>query len=85
MGSPEGKDEIRTRNVKLKQYNGWVVLDDPGTYHIGDNTVAQIINFYNRGKWYDFNPPSLWEELWGAKLRLPLDYPPKSEIETIQQ
>ncbi len=55
--------------MRLKNTNkGEVIFTDGGTYHIGDQTIAEITESYNAGTWTDPNPPVFWTELIGSDL-----------------
>lgn len=69
-------DDIQIKNMKLKNTNkGEVVFTDGGTYHIGDQTIAEITESYNSGTWTDPNPPAFWTELieTGRDLTVPFN------------
>ncbi len=62
-------DDIQIAKIKLVKTNeDKVVFTDEGTYHIGDQTIAEITESYNRGTWTDPNPPAFWTELIGSDI-----------------
>jgi len=71
-------DDIQLTNFLLKAANGEIIFEDGGTYHIGDNTIAEIWELYEEGNWMDPNPPGFWTELIGSSLTLTFEYPATS-------
>ena len=62
-------DDMQVTKIKLVKTNeDKVVLADEGTYHIGDQTIAEITDSYNKGTWTDPNPPAFWTELGGKNI-----------------
>ena len=62
-------DDIQIAKIKLVKTNeDKVVLADEVTYHIGDQTIAEITDSYNKGTWTDPNLPAFWTELVGTDL-----------------
>ena len=71
-------DDIQLTNFLLKAANGEIIFEDGGTYHIGDQTIADIWEAYEEGNWMDPNPPGFWTELIGSSLTLTFEYPATS-------
>ena len=68
-------DDIQIKNIKIKEPSGHIIFEDVGTYHIGDQTIAEIWEAYYEGNWYDPNPPEFWTELIGSSLTITFDCP----------
>ena len=65
-------DDIQITNLKLrKTHEEEFIFNDEGIYHLGDQSLAEILDSYNSGTWNDPNPPPFWTELTGNAKTVP--------------
>ena len=64
-------DDIQLQSISfIDQLTGERIVHDTSIYHLGDQTVAEIKEMYNEGRWQDPNPPEFWAKLHGTFLEI---------------
>ena len=64
-------DDIQVRDIRVTDATGTdVLLNAPGPFHLGNDSLAAIQQATEEGKWFDPNPLGFWAELYGTSVSL---------------